>query len=92
MDPDLPDEVVDQIRKRNARCIEVWESNWSATEVFALLRFPVVPTMAGAMHCSVQAGEIETVARTVGHPLTPELLLQIRIMETAALGVLNTRR
>lgn len=61
-------------------------------EVFGLLRFPIVPTLGGVLHCAVPASEIESVLRPLGHAYTPELLLQVRIMETAALNALNSRR
>lgn len=60
-------------------------------DIFRRCKWDVVAGMSGAVWHGIAAPEIESVARMAGIPMTGELLDEVRLMERAALQVLNRR-
>lgn len=82
--------MAEQFEKHEVEIV-LWPDMEVPLGVFKRCRWNVVTSMAGAFWNGIEAVEIEAVARMIGTPMTPELMDDIRLMESAAAEVLNSR-
>lgn len=93
-----PPEIIESARKRrvNTAEFEVWEENWESLLLFLGMgtQWQVCAGMAGVMYIGIPAQSIEAEMnmQCIGKKQRPALLADIRIMERAALPILNKPR
>lgn len=95
---EAPDEVIAAARARLQKPeveFGVWEENWPLVQLFVCLQtdWRVAVGMAGIVYFGIEKQAIESTLRMTNTPVDewPERLRLLKLMESAALPLLNSK-